>query len=423
MATHMSMKPYKCPFCDESFRTTVHCKKHMKKHQAVSSAVAAATDTGGGVACVEDDDESSERTSRKSRPGVITFTEEETAELAKIRPQESATVSEKVLVQSAAEKDRISEIKDKQAELEAEPKYANCCSYCPKSFKKPSDLVRHVRIHTGEKPYKCDECGKSFTVKSTLDCHVKTHTGQKLFCCHVCSNSFSTKGSLKVHMRLHTGAKPFKCPHCDLRFRTSGRRKTHIQCHYKPDTKKVRKPVARTSTEGLQPVSLLNSSSTDPNVFIMNNSVLTSQFDQNLLQQGLVGQAILPASVSDGSLATLEGIQLQLAANLVGQNVQISGIDATGINNITLQIDPSILQQTLQQSNLLTQQLTGDPTMAPQNPSLQATENAVPANVVIQPISGLSLQSTVTSSANMAIGSLSEQESVLTTSANGKHCQ
>ncbi|XP_048145328.1 zinc finger protein 236 isoform X2 [Corvus hawaiiensis] len=419
MATHMSMKPYKCPFCDESFRTTVHCKKHMKKHQAVSSAVAAATDTGGGVACVEDDDERSERTSRKSRPGVITFTEEETAELAKIRPQESATVSEKVLVQSAAEKDRISEIKDKQAELEAEPKYANCCSYCPKSFKKPSDLVRHVRIHTGEKPYKCDECGKSFTVKSTLDCHVKTHTGQKLFCCHVCSNSFSTKGSLKVHMRLHTGAKPFKCPHCDLRFRTSGRRKTHIQCHYKPDTKKIRKPVARTSTEGLQPVSLLNSSSTDPNVFIMNNSVLTSQFDQNLLQQGLVGQAILPASVSDGSLATLEGIQLQLAANLVGQNVQISGIDATGINNITLQIDPSILQQTLQQSNLLTQQLTGDPTMAPQNPSLQATENAVPANVVIQPISGLSLQPTVTSSASMAIGSLSEQESVLTTSANG----
>ncbi|XP_061304917.1 zinc finger protein 236 isoform X10 [Pezoporus flaviventris] len=428
MATHMSMKPYKCPFCDESFRTTVHCKKHMKKHQAVSSAVAAATETGGGVAC-EDDDENSERTSRKSRPGVITFTEEETAELAKIRPRETATVSEKVLVQSAAEKDRISEIKDKQAELEAEPKYANCCSYCPKSFKKPSDLVRHVRIHTGEKPYKCEECGKSFTVKSTLDCHVKTHTGQKLFSCHVCSNSFSTKGSLKVHMRLHTGAKPFKCPHCDLRFRTSGRRKTHIQCHYKPEAKKVRKPVARTSAEGLQPVNLLNSSSTDPNVFIMNNSVLTNQFDQNLLQQGLVGQAILPASVSaggdltvsltDGSLATLEGIQLQLAANLVGQNVQISGIDATSINNITLQIDPSILQQTLQQSNLLAQQLTGDPNMAPQNSSLQAAENTVPANVVIQPLSGLSLQPTVTSSANMTIGSLSEQESVLTTSASG----
>lgn len=123
-------------------------------------------------------------------------------------------------------------------------------------------------------------------------------TGQKLFSCHVCSNAFSTKGSLKVHMRLHTGAKPFKCPHCELRFRTSGRRKTHMQFHYKSDPKKARKPVTRSSSESLQSVNLLNSSSADPSVFIMNNSVLAGQFDQNMLQQGLVGQAILPASVS-----------------------------------------------------------------------------------------------------------------------------
>ncbi|XP_039592540.1 zinc finger protein 236-like isoform X1 [Polypterus senegalus] len=422
MTIHMNMKPYKCPMCEETFRTSLLCRKHVKKDH-----------TALGVRVMSIEDENSERSlMRKNRTGIITFTEEQAAELAKNEPREDATISEKVLVQSAAERNRISEIKDKAVEMETEPKYANCCTFCPKSFKKPSDLVRHVRIHTGEKPYKCDECGKSFTVKSTLDCHVKTHSGQKLFSCHMCNTSFSTKGSLKVHMRLHTGSKPFKCPFCELRFRTSGHRKTHIQCHYKPSSepKKSKKPVERQHTEALPPVSLLNPSHGDPSVFITSNPVLTSQFEQNLLQQGIVGQAILPASMSaggdltvsltDAGLATLEGIQLQLTAtNLVGPNVQISGIDTTNINNITLQIDSSILQQTLQQGSILSHQLTGDTSLSQTaGPHLQAGDSTVPANVVIQPLTGLSLQPTVTS-ANMTIGSLTEQDSVLSTSNSG----
>lgn len=79
------------------------------------------------------------------------------------------------------------------------------CPYCPKEFKKPSDLVRHIRIHTHEKPFKCKQCFRAFAVKSTLTAHMKTHTGIKAFTCQCCMKCFSTSGSMKVHMRLHTG--------------------------------------------------------------------------------------------------------------------------------------------------------------------------------------------------------------------------
>lgn len=143
-------------------------------------------------------------------------------------------------------------------------------------------------------------------------------------------------------------------------------------------------------------------------------------------------------SLTEGSLAALEGIQLQLAANLVGPNLHISGIDASSINNITLQvgsprpprsghaglwpsphvcpcrfqIDPSVLQQTLQQNGLVAQPLSGEPGLAPQSSPLHTLDAAVPASVVIQPIAGLSLQPTATS-ANLTLGPLSEQDSVL----------
>lgn len=110
------------------------------------------------------------------------------------------------------------------------------CDICGKECFTRFQLKDHKLIHQEGIPFICETCGQGFNSRTCLTSHVfHKHSKVRNHKCtdYGCEKSFKTRTQLLVHMRSHSGEKPFQCPDCHYKSTTRGNMRLHLTNKHK----------------------------------------------------------------------------------------------------------------------------------------------------------------------------------------------
>uniref|UniRef100_M4AEK5 Ras-responsive element-binding protein 1 n=1 Tax=Xiphophorus maculatus TaxID=8083 RepID=M4AEK5_XIPMA len=158
-----------CRVCTKSFRYAMTLARHERAHLSEEEQAAAVTEEEEGPLPAKEEESRAAEAEEKEAE----MEEEDGGEREGESDGGESGESEEEKEKEERSDEEASEPKNNEGGRVDKRK--KICTECGKRFWSLQDLTRHMRSHTGERPYQCQTCERTFTLKHSLVRHQRIH--------------------------------------------------------------------------------------------------------------------------------------------------------------------------------------------------------------------------------------------------------